>query len=297
MSDRARILIPLDGSELADGILPNVRPLLVQSEVRLELLAVIPEDWSDAARRHLQRIQLELEGQGYDVNTHIRHGDAAKEIVRTAKEFDAALIAMSSHGRSGIGRWVMGSTAERVLRTTPTRVLIFNPTAMAQSRTSSGLRKILVPLDGSERGARILDALIPLAGLTDAELVLLHVAPEDPTWAAIPHIYPGVETLPTEEDAMSLIQPAVDRVKAAGIAVDARVTFGDAASAIVAMADHADVDMIAMCSHGRRGLERLVFGSVAEKVLRHSPTPVLFQRSITTNWRKRMAPTAADSSS
>lgn len=297
MSTPSRIVIPLDGSELADGILANVRPLLVKEEVQLELLAVIPEDWSDAARRHLQRIQMELEQEGYSVSSHIRHGDAAKEIVRVAKEFDAALIAMSSHGRSGIARWALGSTAERVLRTAQSPVLVFNPTAMAQSRTSDGIQKILVPLDGSERGARILDSIIPLAKLTGAELVLLHVAPEDPTWAAIPHVYPGVETLPTEDDALALIQPAVDRVKEAGVPCDVRVAFDDPAQAIVALADHADVDMIAMCSHGRRGIERLVFGSVAEKVLRHSPVPVLLKRSITTNWRKRLTSAGEASSS
>ncbi|MHC5021862.1 MAG: universal stress protein [Planctomycetota bacterium] len=274
MSTPSRIVIPLDGSELADGILSNIRPLLVKEEVRLELLAVIPEDWSDAARRHLKRMQMQLQEEGFDTETHIRHG--------------AALIAMSSHGRSGIARWALGSTAERVLRTTQSPVLVFNPTAMAQSRTSDGIQKILVPLDGSERGARILDSVIPLAKLTGAELVLLHVAPEDPTWAAIPHVYPGVETLPTEDDALALIQPAVDRVKEAGVPHDVRVAFADPAQAIVELADHADVDMIAMCSHGRRGIERLVFGSVSEKVLRHSPVPVLFQRSITTNWRKRL---------
>jgi nucleotide-binding universal stress UspA family protein len=288
MSTPSRIVIPLDGSELADGILSNIRPLLVKEEVRLELLAVIPEDWSDAARRHLKRIQMQLQEEGFDTETHIRHGDAAREIVKMAKDFDAALIAMSSHGRSGIARWALGSTAERVLRTTQSPVLVFNPTAMAQGRTSDGIQKILVPLDGSERGARILDSVIPLAKLTGAELVLLHVAPEDPTWAAIPHVYPGVDTLPTEDDALALIQPAVDRVNEAGVPHDVRVTFADPAQAIVELADHADVDMIAMCSHGRRGIERLVFGSVAEKVLRHSPVPVLFQRSITTNWRKRL---------
>lgn len=287
-SSPARIVIPLDGSELADGIMEQLKPLLVKGEVRLELVAVIPEDWSDEARRHLKTVQMRLEGEGYDVETHIRHGSAAKEIVKLAKEFKAALIAMSSHGRSGPARWALGSTAERVLRTSLVPILVCNPASLARGTTSGGIRKILVPLDGSERGAEILDSIIPLATITGAELVLLHVAPEDPTWAAIPHIYPGVETLPTEDDAMSLIAPAIQRVKDAGVAHDVRIAFADPATAICELADHTDVDLIAMCSHGRRGIERLVFGSVAEKVLRHSPVPVLLKRTITTNWHKRL---------
>lgn len=290
MSSPARIVIPLDGSELADGIMDQLRPLLVKEEVRLELVAVIPEEWGDEARRHLKTIQMRLEGEGYDVSTHVRHGSAAKEIVKVAKEFDAALIAMSSHGRSGLARWALGSTAERVLRTSLVPILVCNPASMARGTASGGIRKILVPLDGSERGAEILDSLIPLAAITGAELVLLHVAPDDPTWAAIPHIYPGVATLPNEDDALALIAPAIARVKAAGIPHDVRVVFDDPAQAICELADHTDVDLIAMCSHGRRGLERLVFGSVAEKVLRHSPVPVLLKRTITTNWRNRLQP-------
>jgi nucleotide-binding universal stress UspA family protein len=288
MTTPARIVVPLDGSELADGILANIQPLLVKGEVRLELVAVIPEDWSDAARRHLKRMQMKLEEAGYDTATHIRHGDAAREIVKVSTEFKAALIAMSSHGRSGVARWALGSTAERVLRTASVPVLVFNQVAMAGGRASGGIRKILVPLDGSERGSRILDSIIPLAKLTGAELVLAHIAPQDPTWVAIPHVYPGVDTLPSEDDAVALIQPAIDRVKEAGVPVDVRVVFDDPAQAILALADDADVDMIAMCSHGRRGIERLVFGSVAEKVMRHSPVPMLLKRSITTNWRKRL---------
>src|SRR5438552_367624 len=170
-----KILVPLDGSELADRVLIQVRRLLVGKDAEVVLLRVVPEETIGKvhapgknplalARKHMDRIRDGLLEQGAQAKSRIVVGDAAAKILDVALEIEPSLIAMSTHGRSGVASLLRGSVAERVLRRSPHPLLVANPHALAGGGEVR-MRKILVPLDGSELSAEILPLAIEIGKL------------------------------------------------------------------------------------------------------------------------------------
>ena len=99
------------------------------------------------------------------------------------------LVAMSTHGRSGVGRWLRGSVAERVLRNSPVPILLANPEGIVKPDDSVRFGTILVPLDGSKRSARVMDRVLPFAVDSESEVVLLHVdTPSQPGVHPVPEV-------------------------------------------------------------------------------------------------------------
>lgn len=129
-----KILVPLDGSELAETVLPHIEAIALAPEAEVVLLRVLPatgvlpttaEAERNAARESLERAKKRLQEKGIEARITIRHGeDAAVEITDYAEVNDVDLIAMSTHGRSGVSRWIFGSVAEKVLRGTNKPILL-----------------------------------------------------------------------------------------------------------------------------------------------------------------------------
>ncbi|MBI3988360.1 MAG: universal stress protein [candidate division NC10 bacterium] len=133
-----KVLVPLDGSTLAEGILPQVKELARPLGAQIVLVWVVvpppspgggPADHErravDEAGAYLQAKRRELQAEGFKVEEVVREGDAAEKIIEYAEESDAGLIAMATHGRSGLGRWLLGSVAEKVLRGSDVPVLLY----------------------------------------------------------------------------------------------------------------------------------------------------------------------------
>lgn len=140
-----KILVPLDGSGLAEAVLPHVERLAIADNAQVVLLAVvvpvrlytdaainypIDEDQQvSEAEQYLKAVAARLGELGLRTESVVRYGGAADEILAFAKETGADLIAMSTHGRSGLGRWVFGSVADKVLRAARIPLLVFRPPA------------------------------------------------------------------------------------------------------------------------------------------------------------------------
>ncbi|MCL4504483.1 MAG: universal stress protein [Chloroflexi bacterium] len=140
-----RILVPLDGSTVAEAILPQAQMLAECGGAEIVLLSVIPhpnydyfipepalasaahENQANECRAYLKRIADRLAGSGLQVRTELCDGPVAEAILDYADSTGADLIAMSTHGRSGLGRWLMGSIAERVMHTAKVPVLLVRP--------------------------------------------------------------------------------------------------------------------------------------------------------------------------
>ena len=129
----SKILVPLDGSEIAESILPHVKDMAVAHGAEVILLRVLPatgvlpsaaEREAMEARNYLSAVEKRLQQQGVNARFTIRHGEDAEEITDYAEVNDVDLIAMSTHGRSGVGRWIFGSVAEKVLRGTNKPILL-----------------------------------------------------------------------------------------------------------------------------------------------------------------------------
>ena len=281
-----KILVPLDGSKLSDRILDQVRRILVREDAEVRLLTVMPPagyEPSPAERRTVAQIQSHLAdhrealvAQGATVTTAaLVYGDAAEKILDYAGKYRPSLIAMSTHGRTGIKRWTRGSVAERVLRHSPFPLLLWNPFHPGRTDGQGGrISTILVPLDGSQRAARILPLVREMALDFSARVVLLHVTELYPTVGDVPVL------LPPPSPAQIARQMAPFRKSLRGVSVRIRSELGTPAGSILETAKREKADLIAMATHGRSGVSRWAFGSVAEQVLRHCPYPLLMQRVV-----------------
>ncbi len=277
-----KVLIPLDGSELSDGVLPQVRALFGTRPVELALLRVLEGRVSpyeergartdqlgegdfklrrEAARAHLARLADQLGATR--VVTTIAHGDPTARILERIAQLGPDLVAMATHGRSGASRWLRGSVAERILRRCPVPLLMAKPGTDPEPVRP---RSILVPTDGSAWAGSVVPVLVGLVAPEGVEVTLLRVAPDR---SGGEEALQAVYEADLDDDRVRLFQ--------AGFRVRVRVAFGDPAATILDIADQGH-DLIAMTTHGRSGLGRWIYGSVAERVIRRCAHPLLLIR-------------------
>jgi nucleotide-binding universal stress UspA family protein len=272
-----RVLIPVDGSTLSDAIVLHARRLVRHDRARTELHLLTVLDGappteeeraaqSEEARAHLQLLSEALERDCASVRAHVVQGDPLAQILEATRSLRADLVAMTTHGRTGLARWVRGSVAERVLFASGVPVLLINPHAPA-TRAEAGYRRVIVPLDGSPGSAEILAVAGAIALGSSAQVVLLHVTP------ALPH------ALTPQAHAEALLGSARRSLEAAGIE-DVRVVgrIGDPSTMILNEVEVQHGDLLAITTHARTGLARWRLGSVAEPVLRRATCPVLAYR-------------------
>lgn len=294
-----KIAIPLDGSPFSERVLAYLPGLITPHQTELLLVHVVElshylalmapdalhtvdiSHWRREAEEYMQRIKGELREQGYTVQTMILEGDVAGAICEVADAQDADLIAMTTHGRAGIQRWFLGSVADRVVRSARQPVFLVRPQAEAKPRIP--LQRILVPLDGSELAEMALPQALSLAQANRGEIWLLQAVEFPEYWG---EEYVGVQTVPAlistdeqEAAAQEYLSGVAARLEAEGYTVHTVVTAGHAANAIASVAAEQDIDLVVMSTHGRTGLSRWVFGSVAEKVVRTAECPVLLIRA------------------
>lgn len=291
-----KVLIPLDGSTLAEHVLDHVSWLATPGATELYLVSVI-ESWRyatagpefaltdlitpviDGMEAYLKAQQAKLVQAGYQVTTQVVEGDAADVLLTMAQNEDVDLIAMSSHGRSGFVRWALGSVAERVLHGTQIPVfLVRESTTPRQGK----LQTILLPLDGSPVAEQAVAEAQALALANNAHVLLTQVIQklDDRSQALLftseasaKATFAGWRTA-----AETYLATIAKRLTAAGVANDTRVVVDDPDRAICAMSQHAD--LIVMGTHGRTGLRRWVYGSVANKVLRGASCPLLLVHTL-----------------
>src|SRR5581483_2013856 len=301
------ILVPLDGSALADRALPYAATLARSSHARLALVraalahtlpGVDPSEAQVAvverAERELEATAERLRAEGLTVETHVYYDEAARAIVDAAEHAAADLVVMSTHGRGGLGRWVYGSVADRVLRRVAVPVLLV-PAAAEPLRTTDAPLRILVPLDGSALAEEVLGDVRALAAARGVEVLLLRVVePLAPIEADVAGNLLAQEGATEFAEAQSYLENIDARLRNGGLLVSTRVVVGEAAPTIAATAAEYRADLIAMATHGRGGLPRLVLGSVAAGVLHRTRMPLRLVRPAVVRRAAGAAPLAED---
>jgi nucleotide-binding universal stress UspA family protein len=203
-------------------------------------------------------------------------GDPAEVILQNSIRSKPSLITMAARGRAGLGKWYLGSTAERVLRNATRPLLLVCPTLLDhRSRKGAGLRRILVPQDGSEHATAILTLVKEIAAGDDPEIVFLHVPPgETGSFSR----RDGARRL-----ASGRLPPRVaalrERMRAEGLRARVRIGSQPPAVEILAAVEEEEIDLVALTSHGSRRVSRWPLGAVAEKVARNCPVHLLLHRS------------------
>jgi nucleotide-binding universal stress UspA family protein len=262
------ILVPLDGSPEAEQALPYAETL-AEPGCQLILLEVAPDpddEFSLLARHADSCARLET-----------ARGDPAEQILRTAHDLGVGAIVMTTHGRGALGRWAFGGVADAVMRRSPIPVMIVRPDG---AQPEPAMRRLVVLLDGSSLAERALPFAQTLARRLGAPVHL--VTAIDPVSLVPSAIAPALafdaeiydETLSQVQGAAEAgLAQASDTLREAGVDVSWEVLSGSPYFVIADALRPGDV--VVMTSHGRSGVARMVMGSVAEKLIREGPAPVI----------------------
>ena len=215
------------------------------------------------------------------IQCSVAPGNPAEAIVDKAAENRQTLIAMTTHGRSGINRWLIGSVADKVLHGAANPLLLVRAGETAAVQGTAAWQRIIVPLDGSPLAEVVIPHAAALARPLGLEIVLLRVFGV-PTPVFAEDYGPYVEELWTqlEDEAQKYLAEKKQQLLAQGLTnVASIVTAGFPAEKIIdAAREHKDA-LVAICTHGRSGVNRFVMGSVTDRVVRHGGDPVLIIRA------------------
>lgn len=294
MDGRGPLIVPLDGSKLAEGALPYALALSRATGARLVLVAVA-EPPSDELRDHypelaretaglararlaeyLLRMRREIDGARV-LDTRLCDGDPASEILKTADELHARYVVLSTHGRSGLSRWSYGSVASQILHSSTVPMLVVGPHVLEQSKRDAEFNHIMVPLDGRPLSETALPfarelaiALGPRVSLVEVLSLPLQVSEYALTPSDLPEVERGLEVA-----AAARLHHR--RAELQRISVDVHVLHGPAAEVLMSFVSRESVDLVVMATHARTGLVRALLGSVADRMLQ-AAAPVLLVR-------------------
>ena len=275
-----KILVPLDGSILAEVALPYAEELAGRLCSEITLLSVADSAEAQDYHKHLiyiektigptkrraERFVKKPEGKAIKVSSEILVGHPAEKIVDYADIEGIDLAIMATHGRSGVKRWALGSVADKVARATKRPVVLVRAKNPHRNVTDKCLlNKVLVPLDGSKESEAVIPYIKELASKLTLEVTLLQVLAQP-----YHHAY---------ADAEGYIEKMVNAFKGKGITTESEISAGSAAEEIIKLADEASIDMIAMSTHGQSGVSRWALGGVANRILQGGNTPILLVRT------------------
>ena len=295
-----RILLPMDRSSVAECVLPHAVAVAraFESQVTLVHVMDLPQqaNWRQVvdpltwkirraeAESYLGNLALRLQKNGLRTERQILDGLAAEQIVEFSRKTDAPLIMISSHGQSGLSGWNVSSVVLKVILRASTSIMIvraYQPTPTEM--TSLRYRRILVPIDGSQRAEYVLPMAITLARFHQAQILLAHVVkrPEVPR-----------RTPPSRED-IELADRLVERNRTVAIQYldDLRSQLSGEVQARVLVSNHVaatlhelvaqeKIDLVVLSAHGHSGLTQWPYGSVVISFITFGTTPLLIVQDL-----------------
>ena len=281
-----KILVTLDGSEVAESVLPYIRSLAPSFGSHIDVMGSAMGRKDRRVNRlledYINRIASSLREEGLKADPVVLYGSAADKILDHADKNNIDLIVMATHGRSGISRWWVGSVAEKVISAAKTPMLLVPAKKAGKTETAGKLTisKIVIPLDGSDTGQAALPYAETLARKMGASISLIQIIPSpgtmDPSIPGGAYWIKFVEAV--NDTAKDYLTGIAKKLSNQGFQTTYEVITGDPAYKIVEYAEHATASLIAMSTHGRSGIARWVLGSVTDKVLHGAKTPVWIVR-------------------
>ncbi len=295
------IVVPLDGSRFAEQGLPWAVAIARKFRARLRLAMVhqfpSPPPLDEATARLYTKVELALRKSQRDYLHRIAGRIKAEETVPTATamlegvpaaalkkyvgEIGVDLVVMTTHGRGGIQRAWIGSVADLLVRTLEVPLLLIRPREGAT--LTVGVERILVPLDGSRRAEAALPVAQAMAHVFGARLELMQavhpvlIATDPPT--SYPMGFDEQLTAIQRREAQDYLDGMVEWLREGGVPASAAAVLGGSAfDTIQDVARGPGIGMVALATHGRGGVQRLLLGSVADKLVRAGELPVLVTR-------------------
>jgi nucleotide-binding universal stress UspA family protein len=293
------ILVPIDGSAMAEAAVPAAAFLAQRLKARVTLMHVLEKNAPTEVhgQRHLQHARdaegylMEIARRSFpldikvDIHVHTTEvDDVAASIVAHADELKHDLVIMCSHGRGAAQHLFLGSIAQKVIALDSRPVLITHPTADGTA-PAFDCRHILVPLDDDPDHAHALPVSKELALACGATLHLVTVIPDLRTLSG--DIAVASKMLPqttsklldlSSRDAEGYFATMERALRQEGFQASSHVLRGDPASVIVEAAERTEIDLVVVATHGKTGMDALWAGSVAHRVCSQSRVPLLLLR-------------------
>ncbi|HEX7594387.1 MAG TPA: universal stress protein [Anaerolineae bacterium] len=293
-----RLLVPLDGSRLAESVLPAAQSLAECFHAALVLFHAVEQAapatvhgdrhllTAEEAQTYLSDVAARLAHPNLSVETNVhsvKETDVTRSIIEHITELHADMIVLAEHGSSGLRDMLVGNIAQQVVQRATTPLLFVRP--RMEGAPAFACRKILVPLDSTPIHEPALPVAVAVARACNAALHLMTVVPTSGTLSAerastgmlLPATMAAVLDL-AQRGAVEYLQKATARLVAEGVSATAAVVRGDTASSILKVAESAHADLIVLATHGRGNLDAFWAGSVTPKVLSKSDVPVLLVR-------------------
>ncbi|HEY7310925.1 MAG TPA: universal stress protein [Gemmataceae bacterium] len=293
------ILVPLDGSLPSEQSLPYAAALARRSGASLQLAYVhtplivgegvmylgTPDVqlWEEE-KQYLLRVVDRLKKAGLEkVSTHVLEGTIAQTLQEHALDEGCDLVVMTTHGRGPVSRFWLGSVADQLVHRLPIPLLLIHTREVeAPPAAEPEVRNVLVALDGTPTAEQLLEPVGGLAKVLGASLTLLRVVPSVVPQGVRKEKVPGALLADTlRAEAHVYLQRVANSLRDRGFAVQTRIlAHAHPATAILNETASGEYDLLALETHGRRGLPRLFLGSVADKVVRGATVPVLVHRCL-----------------
>jgi nucleotide-binding universal stress UspA family protein len=300
-----QLLVTLDGSEFGEHALPFAKIIAEKTgaavnishvhccEPPVDLLHNTPFQYegvnmasyvardAEEQRAYLKRQEEALKAELPEnrICSALLEGYVTEALERHAREIDAKLIIMTTHGRTGVSRAWLGSVADSLVRHSTFPLLVIRSLEDGDSFPEVRFQHFLVPLDGSDAGEKILEPTSALAKATGARLTLLHVVSPHVTVGARVSPLPAGHQEERAGKAEVYLASVAEGLRGEGLEVTTRIESHFApARAILRTAEDEAVDLIALATHGYTGVKRAILGSVTDKVLRGARWPLLLER-------------------
>ena len=305
------LLIPLDGSPLAECVLPHGLAVARANGARVTLLQVVeqaepagrtraidPLEWhySEAeAGAYLQDVAERLRVAGFPTTQVLLQGDPAERVIEYAQAEHADLILLSSHGRSGLSGWNVSSVVQKILARASISILLVPAyCATATEMTAQRYERILVPLDGSQRAECVLPVLGTLATQHGSKVLLAHVVrrPELPRRAPPSREDQELADALTERNRLEAGRYLEDLRSRLSLPTEVRLLVEDhVAIMLQQLAMDEKVDLVLLSAHGYSGGTRWPYGSLTTSFITYGNKPLLIVQDLP---RQAIEPTAAE---
>jgi nucleotide-binding universal stress UspA family protein len=295
------ILVPLDGSQLADCVLPHVLAIARPFDAEITLLRVLEKNYAGASTQmfdllnwqinktraalYLDKIQARLEKSNIRVQTQVLEGLIAESITEYAQNQGMKLIILSSHGRHGITQWGISSVTQKIILSAQTSLLVVRARA-GELAEAPVYRHILVPLDGSQRAENVLPIITHLANFHKSQIHLTRVIQTPEMARQMPPAREDIELSNrvverNREEAERYLEQLKSRSYLEGIAIQTRlVASGNAAVALHQLVEQEQIDLVALSAHGYSGNHQWPYGSMVNNFILYGKASLLIVQDL-----------------
>jgi nucleotide-binding universal stress UspA family protein len=296
------VLVPLDGSSLAECVLPHAVALADAFGSQVVLLRVLGQNQSaesthtvdplawqlskTEADLYLDSVRARLQEAGLLALTELLEGPAAENIVGSAQSHSTDLIIMSSHGRSGLTGWGISSIVQKVVLSAPTSLMIVRARQAVGLLAEQRYKRLFVPLDGSVRAECVLPVAIHLARAHRSQLVLAHVVGRPELARRTPATQEDLDlvnrlVVRNQEEGARYLEQLLSRLPVEGLDVQTHLVAGqNVAAALHDLIEREQIDLAVVSAHGYSGEARWPYGSVVSNLIFYGTTPLLIMQDL-----------------